>query len=218
MKFGQFTVEKSDIETKHHHQFSIEPILDKNALLTQVRGCINLAQLDLNHWISSGNLLGLYRDNHFIRHDTDIDVNVSLQWDTENTHQKIVEILTNFSTDGFYLVRSCLYKNHPMQLAYIDSETGVLFDMYFFYTGLEKDHALNITSSGLIRKPLKFIENLDFLDYGGYRFPIPAHIEEFLVWRFGKNWMEPSGKKVAWEAEATHLEVWNEGDILSATH
>jgi phosphorylcholine metabolism protein LicD len=183
-----------------------------------VRGIVILKNLGVNHWISSGNLLGLYRDNKFIKHDTDIDVNVSLRWDTDETNVIQMELLSVFFSQNFTLLRSVIYKNHPMQLAYMDNETNIIFDMYFFYTGLEKGHALNITQSGLIRKPLKYIEKLDVLKYGGFEFPIPTHIEEFLVWRFGENWREPSSKKVAWEKDATHLEDWDEGNILSATH
>lgn len=148
-------------------------------------------QIGIKHWISSGTLLGFYRDKGFIPHDTDLDVNVF------SDRPVLIKPV------GFEPIRSMTYRGHPMQTAYM--KKGVIFDIYYFYE--DGDCAINCNEYGIIRKPMRFLETLGELEFNGCTYPTPSPIEEFLTWRFG-DWKTPVGSKQSWEKDATHLTLW----------
>lgn len=210
VQLGDLIINQEEVVTRHHGPFSIEPIENTNASYTMREGVRLLKFLRVKHWLSSGNLLGLYRDGTLIPHDTDIDVNVMMTWDTDEANRQSRRIIETFTKTGFQLIRSTIYRNHFMQTAFIHQETDVIFDIYYFYRGLKPKIAFNVSAEGLIQKPLRYISKLDVLRFENENYPIPNHIEEFLEWRFGADWKIPKKKKVAWQDEATHLEVWHD--------
>ena len=197
-------MKKPQLTIKNHAPFSIDSIGGKNAEETQVKGCRALD--GHKYWITSGNLLGIYRDKKLIDYDTDIDVGLLVENNVENLLKKIESIVLSLVQEGFYLIRTVVYKDQPMQIAFMDGDNDVIFDIYLFYE--DGDVAYNYNPEGYILKPMKFIEELGEIEFEGDKFPIPGNIEEYLVWRFGENWKTPTGKKVPWQTEATHLQKW----------
>lgn len=188
-----------NLVTKNHCSFSIDPIKGKNAELTQEIGCD--AVKDYHYWITSGNLLGIYRDKKLIDFDTDIDIGILLN-EGDNPTSDILEKLKNIN---FTLIRSVFDNDSPMQLAFMDNDRQVIFDIYFFYR--QNNIAVNYNPEGYIEKPLKFIEELGSIEFQGKNYPVPNYLEEYLVWRFG-DWKVPATNKVAWQTEAKHLKKW----------
>lgn len=136
-----------------------------------------------NYWLSSGTALGLYRDGDFIPNDTDIDIGISV---TEG-ETPILPIL-----EGFELVRDCYHGGKPMQLAFRDTENGVIFDIYFFYDiGMSASY-YNFCEIGEWFYPKMEIKELE-TKYGSYPFPSP--IETYMERRYGSTWKTPSNKK-----------------------
>jgi hypothetical protein len=199
---------KSDLIITNHSPFSIEPLKGKYPQFTQDRGCTVLKALNIKYWVTSGNLLGMYRDNKFIEHDTDIDVAVHFDWEESSKYDNAVNLIQLMNKNGFQLVLSVVLKNRPMQLAFVDKlNQNIIFDIYFYYTGLEKGYGLNYNMEGFIKKPEKFL-HLGSFSWNGMKYPIPGHIKEFMEWRFGKSWKTPTKKKVPWQEEAKHLIRW----------
>lgn len=156
-------------------------------------GCKQYKELGLKHWLSSGTLIGLYRDGRLIPFDTDIDVNV------------YVTNPISISLKGFVPIRAMTYDEYPMQQAWI--KDGVIFDTYFFYD--DGEYAINVNEHGIIKKPKKFIDKLDVMEYDGFSYSIPGNIDDFLSWRFGDDWKTPKKTKKSWEKDANHLTGWD---------
>lgn len=136
-------------------------------------------------WISSGTLLGLYRDKKLIPHDTDLDVNV-----LDSPTIKL----------PYQLIRTIHYQGLPMQTAYI--HRGVIFDIYYFYS--KESFAVNFNDGGRIEKPFRFLEPNTY-ECNGYTYPVPSNVDDFLTWRFGEDWRTPKTSKEVWTADAHHL-------------
>lgn len=140
-------------------------------------------QLD-DYWISAGTLLGLYRDNGFIPHDTDLDVEVIGESPKLN--------------DSFELVVEAKHMEAPMQTAYRHKDTGVIFDIYHFWE--EGADLINISLHGKMTMPAKFVQPLG--EFKGFK--APNNIEKYLEIRYG-DWQTPKQYKVSWEQDANNL-------------
>lgn len=173
----------SELVIKLFEPVELEP-LKPNAIEVLREGLYHMTG---TYWISSGTLLGLYRDHQLIPHDTDLDVNVL-------DHLEITEK----DLPGFRLMRTQHYKGKVMQTAFIKDD--VIFDNYYFYS--EGEYAVNYNDQGIIKKPLKFLKTTI---YKGY--PVPTPIEEFLEWRFG-DWKTPKVTKDTWDVDHAHINSW----------
>lgn len=160
-------------------------------------GCQYLNTMKAHYWLSSGTLIGLYRDHQLITFDTDLDVNVLTDISKPITYKP----------DGFKLVRTMYYDNLPMQTAYIAKK--VIFDIYYFYTGIKRGKVINYNDLGIIEKPFEFVDKLSSLVFEGINYPIPNKIEKFLKWRFGNNWKIPRTNKQPWLQDANHLKPYS---------
>lgn len=176
---------------EYHNQFSIDPLEGKDGISILNQG---LEQLKDKHcWISSGTLLGLYRDKQLIPHDTDIDVNV-----LDSSEIKL---------EGFDLIRTIRFDGKPMQTAFI--KDGIIFDIYYFYSGIKDGLAMNYNDCGVIEKPLEFITTLGTLEHNGINYPTPSNLDAFLEWRYGTDWRIPKKSKQEWSIDANHLKPYS---------
>jgi len=131
-------------------------------------------------WYSAGTALGLHRDGKVIPHDTDIDVEVFVQYGYEpNNVRKIFK--------DWKLVREMQHENRVMQLCY-ETPEGFLYDIYFYYR--QGNTLYNWNDLGKLHLPLRFIQGLDDTH-------LPNPIEDYLKFRFG-DWKKPVGKNGNW--------------------
>jgi hypothetical protein len=157
--------------------------------------------LDLEHlgfWLSAGTVLGLYRDDGFIPHDTDIDFEVLAfsGYDYET-------LISLFEGEGFLLQRKVLHDGEVMQLAF--TKDFVLIDLYFYYSWTN-DCFINCNDSGVFRLPKKFFDGVTRIN--GFRVPCP--VDDYLVYRYGSEWRKPAGSKGDWAAECPALGGYDE--------
>jgi len=203
-------IKKSDIVTRKHFSFKVTDIKGKNAEKTMERGCKILEELGYHYWITSGNLLGIYRDKKLIDHDTDIDicVLVDIYWDVYKQVKKLTRKMARVSMPCVY---TTVVKNRPMQMVFMDQNNHeVLFDIYFYHEYPGYDFGINWSAEGIIKKPLKFIKKLGKIKFKGVTYPTPKPLEKFLEWRFGKDWKTPKKKKDDWVKDANHLTLWED--------
>jgi len=207
MKIGKLNVNPSEITLAHWSNFSIDPILGKQAEETLKRGVEILEKTEINHWVASGTLLGIYRDKKLIDHDTDIDVSVSGKWDSLEMNNQSKQLAIGLTNNDFRVIRTQIYKNHFMQFATIDETNGVIFDVCFFYSGIVPGKVVHLCQEGYYLMPSRLVNRLYQLDFKGRKYPIPHRVKEHLKWQYG-NWEKPTNNKVAWQEEAPSLNKW----------
>jgi hypothetical protein len=159
--------------------------------------CRVLESLKINYRLTDGTILGIYRQGHFIPHDSDIDVDIL---DYENDFEVIHEKMTQA---GMRLGRKVFYKKKLQQVVYY-SGNKVVFDMVFWYSKGEKIY--NYSERLYERCQEKyFFEDLPCLEFQGKRYPIPSQIEKWLEMRFGTDWRIPKTYKGDWKDECGDL-------------
>ena len=126
-----------------------------------------------------GTLLGAYRDNNFIAHDSDIDIGVVGADQAESIRQIIhrgefaKKGIVSFKERMFTLGRDNHYIDIYPFIKYQDSYKSLLGFTFIDYKITESD--------------MPFSE-IDFL---GEKFKAPADIEKYLIERYGKDWKTP---------------------------
>lgn len=138
------------------------------------------------YWLSCGTLLGFYRENDFIGHDTDTDVCVNIQ----SLNSELLNTLTN---NDFIIKHKFGRLRDGFEIAL--TRNGVKTDLFFFYKGKDKwYHSVYANFSRIdtvkydyIFKPFELKETI-FL---GHSFITPKNIEEVIIQQYGENWREP---------------------------
>jgi len=154
----------------------VENIVNPEAYLLDTKRI--LEELRVNYYFAFGTALGLYRDNGFVPHDTDVDVAVM-------THdpQRVVDEFRQ----SYKIIRHVKYGD-VWQQAVFRGEDGFFIDICFFYLidlkltsycegGRWEDDPLVISTP-------KEIET----KYGS--FLVPRFIEKYLQIRYG-DWKTP---------------------------
>lgn len=158
--------------------------------------CGILESLGISYRLSDGTALGLYRQGGFIPHDNDVDVDI-LDCKSPGLVEK------SLSSLKMIVGRRVLYKGKVQQLAYYDN-CELVFDIIFWYS--DGDKIYNYSERGYKRvQEKKFFFNLDKITYQGRKYPIPSHMEEWLVMRFGEDWRVPKSYKGDWKEECGDL-------------
>ena len=138
--------------------------------------CDALRRQGVKHWLSSGTLLGIYRDGRFLKGDTDIDIGIMAD--------KVPII------EG-YEIRTIKIIGEVMQVIY-KSPRNVAVDLTWFYEDGDNIISKNIVNrdvQGTWVKPKKMFENLVEIEFKGNRYPCPSP-EQYFPMRF-KNWRTP---------------------------
>ncbi|MCX5679369.1 MAG: LicD family protein [Candidatus Omnitrophica bacterium] len=158
--------------------------------------CEALEKNNIRYRLADGTILGLYRQGGFIVHDNDIDVDIL-------DFQNIKLLQASMKRLGMRLGRKAVYEKQVQQLAYYSKE-NVIFDMIFWYSNGDK--ICNYSEKGYKRtQPKKYFIDLDNIKYGGRPYPMPSHIEEWLVFRYGEDWQIPKTCKDDWKKECFDL-------------
>jgi len=186
-----------DFRQYHHFSFNYNKPLPNNAVKTMISCCEVLENLGIKYRLTDGTILGLYRQGDFIPHDDDIDIDI--------LDYKDVDLLqTSMKKLDMKLGRKVVYKKQVHQLAYY-SKNLVVFDMIFWYS--DGDQIVNYSEKGYKRtQPKKYFTDLDSITYFEKSYPMPSHIEEWLVFRYGENWRIPKTYKDDWKKECFDLE------------
>lgn len=159
-------------------------------------GCEILESLGITYWLSAGTALGAYRDgfsDEFIQRDTDLDVGVL-------SDKNLYDIVPAFEAQGY--VRGRIYETHGIWSQCLMVKDDIYFDIYFFNKAGKQ--AVNFNEHGMMKKPYRFLENMDTVEIEGKKYPVPSPIEEYLEVRYG-DWKTPATEKRPWQEEAANL-------------
>lgn len=157
-----------------------------------------LDELGIPFFLSSGTLLGFYRNTDFIDHDPDIDIGVFI-----DDHQE--KIIDRFEEKGLKIKR--VYGTKESGLEYSFERKGIQLDIFFYYRNKETvwhgvwyvNKYLNfkfLKRTGLVKPVLKRLEfpafsTYDFIEYRERRFPIPSNALDYLITQYGETWNIP---------------------------
>lgn len=154
----------------------------------------NLIDLDIilrknnsEYWLCCGTLLGFYRNNDFISHDTDTDICV-------NIDNLSAELLDGITKAKFSILKTYGRLVDGFEIALMRG--GVKTDIFFFYkTDKYWYHSVyaNMNINGFqkfdyIFKPFGLKEVI----FKNHLFFAPENIEEVLCQQYGEDWQTPN--------------------------
>jgi len=169
--------------------FTLDALGDDQAAHTKVlmRGLEAALPLNLPMWVSSGTLLGLYRDGKFIPSDTDIDIGIRV--DREVDRDQVIELMKPWR-----LCRqlTCGEESKVQQLSFM-TEEDTIFDIYFYYP--EGEFLINHNTCCILKKPAHLFNPLVGWHSPAGPVPAPNNLEGYCEMRYGKDLRTPACKK-----------------------
>ncbi|MCH7573915.1 MAG: LicD family protein [Candidatus Marinimicrobia bacterium] len=184
------------VHVKRIKKYKVQPLEGKNPNPVLLNGCRALESANISYWLSAGTLLALHRDHDFIPHDTDIDVGVFGNTDP-------IVVISAMSGIKYDLIREVTYDNKPMQLAFMEPQQNIIYDIYFYHE--EGDHLINHSKFGKMEKPLALFRPLGEMKFRENIYSAPNNIEAYLRIRYGHDWNMPKKKTKAWSALAANI-------------
>lgn len=185
-----------------HAQFPKEESYEANqfrnkatALLTKVHHLLE-NNLHIPFWLSSGTLLGYYRQCDFITYSGDVDIGIWAQ-------DFRPEIIETFSAANIPLIHWFGRPNDSLELSFLSGDLKL--DIFFFYR--ESDHFWNGGTQA--RTGLKFKYSfpkftLCWTEFIGLLLRIPCETESYLEANYGKQWFVPT-KNWDWKSSPPNV-------------
>jgi len=160
----------------------------KDLIRTMLKGCMVLEEIGVKYWLGRGTLLGFHRDNNFLPSDIDIDISIY-------TDKDVYKIIQKMPFEVLY-VTNC--RGRYMQLAFWDSETKVIFDIWFYHYSSRKLYNRNLF--GYFWLPSNQFDRLTSRNIEGRDYPIPDP-EWYCQFWYGKNWRKPKKYSEDWSID-----------------
>lgn len=152
------------------------------SLLTKVRHLIE-DELKLPFWLSSGTLLGYYRQCDFIVYSGDVDIGM---W-ADDFRTELVEL---FSNNNLPLIHQFGRPNDSFELSFLSGDMKL--DIFFFYR--EHDYYWNGGTQARTGRKFKYsfpMFNLCWTEFVGQLLRIPCETESYIEANYGKEWFKP---------------------------
>lgn len=145
--------------------------------------------LGVRFWLVDGTALGAVRDGGFIPWDKDMDLRtLATEWDFS-------VLFKRFENEGFRCVKSInprLYGDKPSGSKLY--KRGIKTDICLNYYYPQSDEIVVLAGKPracVTVLPAKFFRGDHFIDFLGTQVRIPNPPEEYLEYRYGKNWRTP---------------------------
>lgn len=187
------------IKVSNIRKFKMEPLgkHPEEAVEVLKRG-ISVLEKHCKYWVSAGTALGIVRDDSLIPWDTDIDVEVLCD-------DLTVALMIQLEEAGFQQIRLQFDDRtmDPSQIAFKDKDTGIIFDIFCYKK--VGDQYVNENEHGTLTVPARFLDELEDHDFQGKTVRLPSPAQEYLEYRYGKDWNKPTGAKGKWEEQANNL-------------
>ena len=152
--------------------------------------------LNIPIFLSSGTLLGYYREKNFIKHDYDIDLGIYKEDYTD-------DLIYKMESAGFNLYRTLGTKEKGLELSfrYPNTKIGKLakLDIFLHYK-CNKDKNIYWTTYlyPKFEKEIKYkISNFELVKdkFVGVEVYVPKDTEKYLVQHYGHDWKTPKKSK-----------------------
>jgi len=195
-------MQKPNIKVRRYGKFSLAGFGDIDPLPTLKLASHKLSKFDYH--VSAGTALGIYRDDGFIAHDTDLDFAVLVESDISD---EIIEAMK-----GFELVYKVFDDNKVHQVVFVDKgNKRCLVDVELYY--IDDTHMTHYKPEGIIK--LKKYQSFEhkFKDMA-VRLPYP--IEDYLTERYGE-WKTPAKAKGDWKDYTKCFTPWEAEKVEGLT-
>lgn len=149
----------------------------------------------IKYFADFGTLLGIVRENGFIKNDDDIDVSIL------DNEIDAISVLKVFRNEGFEFVHALTY--HGKLREFTVSLNKLTVDFFFSErVGNEgRTHAIfyfdpkigykNPAENSVKERVLPYVADVERIDFNGVKIMIPANREEYLASLYGKKWRTP---------------------------
>lgn len=165
-----------------------------------------LDQLNTPFWLSSGTLLGFYRQCDIIAWAMDVDIGIFI----ENYKPNLIE---EFERKGLRLSHKFGKVSDSFELSFKDED--IKLDIFFFYT--EGATMWNGGTQARTGKKFKYIFpafTMCWTEFLDLKVRIPCQTEEYIRANYGLSWFTPV-KKWDWKASPSNVRdngVWPESE------
>lgn len=136
-----------------------------------------LNEMGIDYSLGRGTLLGLYRDNDFVKNDNDIDIDI---FEDKNIYDLASKM-------PFEIVMTTIINGSYEQLVMLDLETGVLIDFWFYKK--KKQMHVYTNEYGSFSIPTEQINSLDKIMFGGNEYNC-LKPEWYCKYWYGEKWKE----------------------------
>lgn len=155
-----------------------------------------LDKYGIQHWLSHGTVLGVYREDNFIAWDDDADFSYYF---SDRNSEAMKDAIDELMVMGFYIPPSD--PNKP-----VDKDNSCYYDLVFIRDGekcegwgfekIRNEYIYDLPRSGrTLAHPAKYYDTLDTIDFKGVQFNTPHDLHSYLVMMYGENYMVPDPDK-----------------------
>jgi hypothetical protein len=167
--------------SRRYGNLTVNKQLCSDAILSTFdKGCKVLDKLGIDFYIGRGTLLGLHRDGNFISGDKDIDIDIF-------SDDQIYEIIQKMPFEVFLISNS---NGHYQQVAFLDKETNVIFDLWFYYKKEKQQQYINRNHYGYFSLPANKVEKPHEILFNGKKYNC-LEPKWYCDYWYGKNWQTP---------------------------
>lgn len=183
--------------------------LQKNGYDISTRINEILEKSNISYFFTYGTLLGLIRDNGFIKHDNDLDIGIlktdDFSWDELSSllSKSGLAKLHEFGIDGKVTEQTYTYKGTGIDFFLYEYEGDKMISyVYFKKEDFEYKNDYERSVSKMISSQ---ITDFKYVVNNGVRFRIPENAEEYLQDIYSETWRIPNPNWVSENGPA-----WNE--------
>lgn len=165
--------------------------------LTAIIEFLELKRID--YWVADGTLLGIYRDQELIRHDTDLDFYLK---DASSVKQ-----ITEFLIAHHFKVGRVMKKwGRIFQISFYD-ERKLIIDFCIWYSSSNGyRYWVGPEIKGKRLQPEKFFQETNRIQWQGISLKTFSNVEEWLSLVYGNTWRVPETVKLDWRESVQDLE------------
>jgi hypothetical protein len=160
--------------------------MPKTSLSTMRKAAEIFKSLNIPFSLADGTLLGVYRDNRLIPHDTDIDFSVVYPVDALIIERELLK-------NGFKLGRKVVAFGKVQGLGFYTAEED-LFDV-MFYTIIGHNAYCFCENDCYFKHAAEHYSNLIPYVFNEYTFHIPQYPDKWLEHVYGEHWRTPKSNK-----------------------
>ncbi|HIA13165.1 MAG TPA: hypothetical protein EYN69_14020 [Flavobacteriales bacterium] len=153
------------------------------------KGVEVLEELGVTYWVARGTLLGMHRDNDFLKGDKDLDIGVYTDMDIYKLLKALPFEEVLFTT---------IHKGRYMQVPLLDEETGVIFDIWIYHD--ENGRLYNRNFHGHFELPVEILSKMTTIDFRGVTYAAPDP-DWYLSYWYGDDWREPKSYNGHWSLD-----------------